>query len=63
MEALKLRSLEFRDLIDLLLYTTAKTRKLRLLTKDQEFINFLKQIGENTMYIITEEEIKAIQGK
>ena len=62
-EALKLRSLGFRDLIDLLLYTTAKTRKLKLLTRDQDLISFLKQIGENTTYIITEEEIKAIQGK
>jgi len=56
MKALELRRRGFRDLIDLLLYTTAKTRKLNFLTRDRELINFLNGAGEDTANVIFEEE-------
>jgi len=59
-EALKLRSLGFRDLIDLLLYTTANSRKLKLLTRDQELISFLESCREDTSCIITEDELRRL---
>lgn len=56
LKALELRSRGHRDLIDLLLYTTALTRKIILLTRDNELIVFLKEQGENTNIIIHEKE-------
>jgi len=55
-EALELRKKGFRDLIDLLLYTTSKTRRLLLLTRDVALVEFLKRIGEETTNIVLEEE-------
>ncbi len=55
LKALELRRKGFRDLVDLL-YTTAKTRKLKFLTRDRELVNFLEKVGEDTSSIILEEE-------
>jgi len=55
-EALKLRRRGFRDLIDLLLYVTSKTRKLLFLTRDYALVDFLKNEGQDTSSIILEEE-------
>ncbi len=56
MKALELRRKGFRDLIDLLLYATARTRKLCFLTRDEDLVNFLKEVGEDTTSIIHERE-------
>ncbi len=56
LKALELRKKGFKDLIDLLLYTTAKTRGLSLLTRDTELINFLEEAGEDTTNIIPEDQ-------
>jgi len=55
-KALELRGKGFRDLIDLLLYTTSKTRGLLLLTRDAALVEFLKMVGEDTPNIVLEEE-------
>jgi len=55
-EALKLRRRGFRDLVDLLLYTTSKTRKLLFLTRDYALVDFLKSEGQDTSSIILEED-------
>ncbi len=57
MKALELKSKGFQDLIDLLLYTTALTRNLKLLTRDTILINFLEKQGENTNNILYEKEL------
>lgn len=57
LKALELRKKGFKDLIDLLLYTTAKTRGLSLLTRDTELINFLEEAGEDTTNIIPEDQL------
>jgi len=54
-KALELRRKGFRDLIDLLLYTTSKTRGLLLLTRDAALVEFLKTVGEDTSNIVLEE--------
>jgi len=54
--ALELRRKGFRDLIDLLLYATAKTRRLIFLTRDCELVNFLKEVGEDTTVVMHEED-------
>ncbi len=54
--ALELRRKGFRDLIDLLLYATAKTRRLIFLTRDCELVNFLKEVGEDTAVVMHEED-------
>jgi len=56
-EALKLKTKGFRDLIDLLLYSTALTRGLRLLTEDHELKQFVRRLGGNTSLFLGEEEI------
>jgi len=62
-EVLELRRKGFRDLIDLLLYTTSKTRRLLLLTRDAALVEFLEKVGEDTSNIILEGEfIKTYQG-
>ena len=54
-KALELKRKGFKDLIDLLLYTTAATQNLILLTRDNILINFLKDQGENLKHIAHEE--------
>ena len=56
MKALELRRKGFKDLIDLLLYTTSKTRKLEFLTRDEELIEFLRRVGEDVNNIVYEGE-------
>ncbi len=56
MKALELRRKGFRDLIDLLLYATSKTRKLSFLTRDRDLIDFLREAGEDITNVIHEEE-------
>ncbi len=56
MKALSLKSRGFKDLIDLLLYTTALTRNLKLLTRDKDLINFLGKQGEDLKNILYEED-------
>ncbi len=62
LKALKLRSKGFRDLIDLLLYTTSLTKGLTLLTRDEELVEFLRRHGEKTENILLEEELIAKYG-
>ena len=55
-KALELKKKGFKDLIDLLLYTTSTTRNLIFLTRDDKLINFLERQGEDTGNIIYEDE-------
>jgi predicted nucleic acid-binding protein len=52
-KALELRRKNFRDLIDLLLYSIARENNLQFLTLDKELINFLESVGEDTNIILT----------
>ena len=54
MKALALRAKGYRDLIDLLLYTTSQTSNITLLTRDHTLINFLKENHEDTSKIMHE---------
>ncbi len=56
MKALELRRKGYKDIIDLLLYTTSKTRKLSFLTRDRELVKFLKETGESMNNILYKEE-------
>ena len=47
---------DFKDLIDLLLYTTSLTRNLMFLTRDLELINFLQGCGERLDNILYEDD-------
>ena len=62
LRALELRRKGFKDTIDLLLYTTSRTRMLRFLTRDAKLIDFLENVGEDTSSIIREEEFLARYG-
>jgi len=55
-KALELKSRGFKDLIDLLLYTTSLTRNLLFLTRDYVLINFLQEQGESIGTIIYEND-------
>jgi len=62
-KAIELKKKGFKDLIDLLLYTTSTTRNLIFLTRDKPLIEFLKNSREDIENIIYEEEfIKNIPG-
>ncbi len=63
MKALELRRKGFKDLIDLLLYTTAKTRRLYFLTRDRELIDFLETVREDTSNIVYDKEFTRKHGK
>ncbi len=56
LKALELRKKGFKDLIDLLLYATAKTRRLIFLTRDVKLVEFLKGIGEEITNVILEDD-------
>ena len=56
-KALNLRKKGFRDMIDLLLYATALTCNLLLLTRDNTLINFLEKMGEKKGSILYEEKL------
>ena len=60
LKALELRRRGFSDLIDLLLYVTAVTRGLLLLTRDESLIKFLESHGEDVESILSEEELLGI---
>ena len=51
----------FRDLIDLLLYTTARDNGIRFLTRDEELIEFIRGMGEDTSVFLSEEELKSMK--
>ncbi|MGC9178897.1 MAG: PIN domain-containing protein [Vulcanisaeta sp.] len=55
-KALRLKHRGFNDLIDLLLYATAITGNLKLLTRDKSLIQFLIREGEPVNNVIPEEE-------
>ena len=55
-EAVRLKKRGFKDLIYLLLYTTAKTRGLKLLTRDENLIKFLRKNNELVEEIIIYEK-------
>jgi len=58
MKALRLRSMGFNDLIDLLLYTTSVDNNLKMLTRDKGLLEFLRKSGETEAEatIVMEEE-------
>ena len=56
LKALKLRSKGYKDLIDLLLYTTSTSQKLLFLTRDYELLEFLKKQDEKIDHIVLEED-------
>lgn len=56
LRALELRRGGFRDLIDLLLYETSRTRRLGFLTRDLSLIRFLEEVGEDTANIVYERD-------
>jgi predicted nucleic acid-binding protein len=53
LRALELRRRGFDDVIDLLLYLTAKDNNLLFLTLDRALVEFLESVGEDTSMIIT----------
>ena len=55
-KALELKRRGFRDLVDLLLYATALSRGLLLLTRDAQLLSFLADEREDTSVILLEEE-------
>ncbi|MEL9990088.1 MAG: PIN domain-containing protein [Thermoproteus sp.] len=57
LKAAELRQKGHGDLIDLLLYATARDRGLRLLTRDLDLLDFLRKVGEDLDAVITEEEL------
>jgi len=57
MKALSLRRKGFKDLIDLLLYTTSLTHNLLFLTRDIILFNFLKNLGEEIGNILLEKDL------
>ena len=57
LKAMELRRKGFKDIIDLLLYTTSLTRNTLFLTRDSELIRYLSNLGENIENIITEEKL------
>ncbi len=57
LKALDLRKSGFKDLIDLLLYTTSLTRDLVFLTRDDPLIKFLEGLGEETGRILHESSL------
>ena len=57
LKALALRAKGYRDLIDLLLYTTSQTKNLMLLTRDYTLIEFLKKNHEDTSNIVDEKKL------
>lgn len=56
LKALKLRSMGFKDLIDLLLYTTSAENNLKMLTRDTELIEFLQKTEEKRLEAIILED-------
>jgi len=59
-EALELRRRGFKDLIDLLLYLTAKQYGARFLTRDRELAEFLEREGRDLSVIMREEELSSL---
>lgn len=55
LKALELRVKGFKDLVDLLLYTTSRTRRLSFLTRDTALVRFLEKVGESTDNILLED--------
>ncbi len=55
-KALDLKRKGYKDLIDLLLYTTSLTRNLLFLTRDNNLIEFLERMGEEKENILHEED-------
>jgi hypothetical protein len=55
-KALELKRRGVRDLVDLLLYATALSRGLLLLTRDAQLLSFLADEREDTSIILLEEE-------
>jgi len=53
LKAIELKKKGFNDLIDLLLYTTAKDNNLMFLTLDTKLIEFLSRVGEDVSIILT----------
>jgi len=53
LRALELRRRGFDDMVDLLLYLTAKDNNLLFLTLDKALVEFLESVSEDTSMIIT----------
>lgn len=53
LRALELRRKGFDDVVDLLLYLTAKDNNLLFLTLDRALVDFLESVDEDTSMIIT----------
>ena len=53
LKAIELKKKGFNDLIDLLLYTTAKDNNLTFLTLDTKLIEFLSRVGEDISIVLT----------
>jgi len=60
LRALELRARGFRDLIDLLLYSTARELGIKFLTRDVELIDFLHEQGESLECIMAEDELESL---
>jgi predicted nucleic acid-binding protein len=60
MLALELRRRGFRDLIDLLLYATARVEGLRFLTRDEPLLRFLQTAGVDVSVVVGEEELEKL---
>jgi len=53
LKAVELKKKGFDDLIDLLLYTTARDNNLMFLTLDTRLVDFLKRVGEDVSIVLT----------
>jgi len=58
LEAHRLYRKGHRDLIDDLLYATSKERGVPFLTIDEEFVEFLRSVHEDTSLVITPENFR-----
>ena len=58
LEAIKLKAMGFRDFIDLLLFETAKTNQLALLTRDEVVMAFVEEKVKGKKWILLEQEFK-----
>jgi len=57
-EALRARARGFRDLIDFLLYVTARDNGLKFLTRDEELVGFVRDTGGDVSVFLNEDALR-----
>jgi PIN domain nuclease of toxin-antitoxin system len=56
LSAMKLKKKGFKDFIDLLLFETARTNKMQMLTRDKTLLQFITDNTKEKKWILTEKE-------